>query len=76
MAIWLWLTVVFANFAEALAEGRGKAQAAALRHWSALVDLPRDPDTILRWDRRLVMRKWTQPTHRVAGPRFPITWLR
>ena len=29
--IWLWLTVLFANFAEALAEGRGKAQAAALR---------------------------------------------
>jgi K+-transporting ATPase ATPase B chain len=31
VAVWLWLTVVFANFAEALAEGRGKAQAAALR---------------------------------------------
>jgi potassium-transporting ATPase ATP-binding subunit len=31
IAIWLWLTVLFANFAEALAEGRGKAQAEALR---------------------------------------------
>jgi K+-transporting ATPase ATPase B chain len=31
IAIWLWLTVVFANAAEALAEGRGKAQAATLR---------------------------------------------
>jgi potassium-transporting ATPase ATP-binding subunit len=31
VAFWLWLTVVFANLAEALAEGRGKAQAAALR---------------------------------------------
>jgi K+-transporting ATPase ATPase B chain len=31
VAIWLWLTVVFANLAEALAEGRGKAQAASLR---------------------------------------------
>jgi len=31
IAIWLWLTVVFANFAEAVAEGRGKAQAAELR---------------------------------------------
>jgi K+-transporting ATPase ATPase B chain len=31
VAVWLWLTVLFANFAEALAEGRGKAQAAALR---------------------------------------------
>jgi potassium-transporting ATPase ATP-binding subunit len=31
IAIWLWLTVVFANGAEALAEGRGRAQAASLR---------------------------------------------
>ncbi len=31
LAIWLWFTVVFANFAEAMAEGRGKAQADALR---------------------------------------------
>jgi len=31
IALWLWITVLFANFAEALAEGRGKAQAAALR---------------------------------------------
>jgi K+-transporting ATPase ATPase B chain len=31
VAIWLWLTVVFANLAEALAEGRGKAQADTLR---------------------------------------------
>jgi K+-transporting ATPase ATPase B chain len=31
IACWLWFTVLFANFAEALAEGRGKAQAAALR---------------------------------------------
>ena len=29
--IWLWFTVLFANFAEAMAEGRGKAQAATLR---------------------------------------------
>jgi K+-transporting ATPase ATPase B chain len=29
--LWLWFTVLFANFAEAIAEGRGKAQAAALR---------------------------------------------
>ncbi len=31
LTAWLWLTVWFANFAEAMAEGRGKAQAAALR---------------------------------------------
>src|ERR1700694_3707235 len=31
ISVWLWFTVLFANFAEAMAEGRGKAQAAALR---------------------------------------------
>src|SRR4249919_3131815 len=31
VSAWLWLTVLFANFAEAVAEGRGKAQAATLR---------------------------------------------
>src|ERR1700716_602982 len=31
VTIWLWFTVLFANFAEAVAEGRGKAQAASLR---------------------------------------------
>ncbi|MHC9539450.1 MAG: potassium-transporting ATPase subunit KdpB [Vulcanimicrobiota bacterium] len=31
ISVWLWFTVLFANFAEAIAEGRGKAQAKALR---------------------------------------------
>ena len=31
IAVWLWLTVIFGNLAEAVAEGRGKAQAASLR---------------------------------------------
>ena len=31
VALWLWFTVLFANFAEALAEGRSRAQAASLR---------------------------------------------
>jgi len=31
VSVWLWLTVIFATFAEALAEGRGKARAASLR---------------------------------------------
>jgi len=31
ITLWLWFTVLFANFAEAMAEGRGKAQAANLR---------------------------------------------
>src|SRR5579872_6482969 len=38
VAVWLWFTVVFANFAEAMAEGRGKAQADALR--KARKDVP------------------------------------
>jgi K+-transporting ATPase ATPase B chain len=31
ISLWLWFTVLFANLAEAVAEGRGKAQAASLR---------------------------------------------
>ena len=31
ISIWLWFTVIFANFAEAVAEGKGKAQAESLR---------------------------------------------
>ncbi len=31
ISLWLWFTIIFANFAEAMAEGRGKAQAASLR---------------------------------------------
>src|SRR5512143_624204 len=31
VSVWLWLTVIFANFSEALAEGRGKARAASLK---------------------------------------------
>ncbi|MDK9700705.1 MAG: potassium-transporting ATPase subunit KdpB [bacterium] len=38
ISLWLWITVLFANFAEAVAEGRGRAQAATLR--SARRDVP------------------------------------
>ena len=31
IALWLWVTVLFSNFSEAVAEGRGKAQAESLR---------------------------------------------
>lgn len=31
ITLWLWFTLIFANFAESMAEGRGKAQAEALR---------------------------------------------
>jgi potassium-transporting ATPase ATP-binding subunit len=45
ISIWLWFTVLFANFAEALAEGRGRAQAEALRGlrrttWAKLLSKP------------------------------------
>ena len=44
VSIWLWFTVLFANFAEAVAEGRGKAQAESLRktrsETTAFVQLP------------------------------------
>src|SRR5258708_11461435 len=48
ITVWLWFTVLFANFAEAMAEGRGKAQAAALPKTPSepiprrLVDRPQD----------------------------------
>ncbi|MGA0609141.1 potassium-transporting ATPase subunit KdpB [Caldimonas sp. KR1-144] len=46
VALWLWFTVLFANFAEALAEGRSKAQAQSLRGlkkqtWAKKLDVPR-----------------------------------
>ena len=46
IAVWLWFTVLFANFAEALAEGRSKAQAASLRKlkkqtWAKKLEAPR-----------------------------------
>ncbi len=44
VAIWLWFTVLFANFAEALAEGRSKAQAATLRGLKQSVMAKKLPD--------------------------------
>jgi potassium-transporting ATPase ATP-binding subunit len=52
VTLWLWFTVVFANFAEAVAEGRGKAQADALRKMRQetvarrLVDGKAEPEVI------------------------------
>lgn len=43
IAVLLWFTVLFANFAEAIAEGRGKAQAAALRSAKKEVEARRIP---------------------------------
>ena len=52
ITLWLWLTVLFANFAEAMAEGRGKAQADTLRKTRTETVAPR------RRGRRLAPRRW------------------
>jgi len=44
ITLWLWFTVVFANFAEAMAEGRGKAQAESLRRSRTLTTAKRLKD--------------------------------
>ncbi len=44
VAVWLWFTVLFANFAEALAEGRSKAQAASLKGLKRTVEAKRLAD--------------------------------
>ncbi len=44
VSLWLWFTVIFANFAEAMAEGRGKAQAASLRRSRKDIQAKRLPD--------------------------------
>jgi potassium-transporting ATPase ATP-binding subunit len=52
VSLWLWFTLVFANFAEALAEGRGKAQAEALRRTRRDLGAKRlpTPDRAARWE--------------------------
>ena len=48
ISVWLWFTVLFANFAEAMAEGRGRAQAAELRktRQTVLARRLKDPDDL------------------------------
>lgn len=60
ISLWLWFTVVFANLAEAMAEGRGKAQAAALR----------------RARRDITAKKLAQPKHGAAFQTVPAPALR
>ncbi len=60
VAIWLWFTVVFANFSEAVAEGRGKAQAEALR----------------KTRRETQAKKLRQPSHEASYETVPSTSLR
>ena len=72
ITVWLWFTVLFANFAEALAEGRGKQQAATLRGLRTTIDARllgiqgcrRQP----RHARRMA-RPGRQPALRAAAPR-------
>ena len=60
IVLWLWFTLLFANFAEAVAEGRGKAQAASLK--------------ATRTD--IVARRLRDPADRAAFDRVPAAELR
>ena len=60
VSVWLWFTVLFANFAEAMAEGRGKAQAASLR----------------KARRDIQAKRLTRPEHGAAFTVVPGTALR
>ncbi|MBF0462641.1 MAG: potassium-transporting ATPase subunit KdpB [Magnetococcales bacterium] len=52
VTLWLWFTLLFANFAEAMAEGRGKAQAAALKglRKTVLAKKLKEPRVDAKWD--------------------------
>ena len=60
VSLWLWFTVLFANFAEAVAEGRGKAQADTLRKM-------RKETTARRLVKRSPRRAATTPTTRAGA---------
>ena len=71
VSVWLWITVLFANFAEAIAEGRGKAQAAALRahapgHHGEEADRAAPRRARARWSRRRTLQ---QGRHRAGRGR-------
>ena len=51
LVFWLWLTVLFGNFAEAVAEGRGKAQADALRETRSHAPAMRTPRALMAGSR-------------------------
>jgi potassium-transporting ATPase ATP-binding subunit len=60
ISLWLWFTVLFANFAEAMAEGRGKAQAENLR----------------KARRDIVAKKLARPDNKESGQPVPASSLR
>ena len=72
VSLWLWFTVLFANFAEAMAEGRGKAQAATLRktraETSANVRLP-DGSIVEKASSRSAGRRPVRRDRRRGDPR-------
>src|SRR5574341_2075492 len=57
VSLWLWFTVVFANFAEAVAEGRGKAQANTLRRMRKETQARRLADGREEWVEASKLRK-------------------
>ena len=73
VAVWLWFTVLFANFAEAVAEGRGKAQADTLRKTRSetVARRPRRPTARSRRCRRPSCRSaicaWSTPGELIPG---------
>ncbi len=68
IAAWLWFTVLFANFAEAIAEGRGRAQADALRRTRTDATAKRLADPKNRERYRNASRRST------CGPATPSWW--
>jgi len=58
IALWLWFTVLFANFAEALAEGRSKAQAATLRGMKKQTHAKKLPELRPASERSVVPASW------------------
>ena len=62
LVFWLWLTVLFGNFAEALAEGRGKAQAASLRATKADLRAKQLAGAGMEWN-------WVSATQLTVGDR-------
>ena len=79
VALWLWFTVLFANFAEALAEGRGKAQADTLRKTrSETVAHVRQPDgtTVDRPSSAAAVGDAVRRATRATSSPATVTWSR
>ena len=74
ITLWLWFTVLFANFAEAMAEGRGKAQAETLRR--AKSETHGQPDSFGRSNRNRIRCKAAlrRCGHRFSGRNYSRRW--